>query len=526
MTAKGPETTASPGRNLTIWGTVPGIVFAVVCVLEIATIFGLTGAFGFTLDDAYIHLSLAENIASGHYGVNPAEVSSPSSSPLWALLLVPFEWLGIGPAGALILNLVAGAGVVLVTHAMLRLTFNTREHPQREAAAAVGTLIMGAATNLVPLVFMGMEHTAQVLCAVAVVLGLVRHVRDGTTPWWLFAAIILGPLIRYENLAVSVPAIIWLSLRGVRLRTAVCAGVIGAGLAGFSLFLVSLGLDPLPNSVLAKASAGGDFMSRLAGNFGTNLVDVRQAVPLLIVILILTARGLFGDEGDEAELALWGASAGLLHMVAGRFGWYSRYEIYIWAALLLTTLFLLRKQLIAVVTTHPSKRVLIFSLLATFALVAEYVGQLLTTPLAAANIHDQQRQLHHLVVDHLEQPVAANDIGWLTYRNPHRVLDIVGLASQEARINLETNTDSRWIDPFVRANEIEIVLAYEMVVRESAAEWVPIATLSSTRPNITPASDTVWIYAVTEAARESALPKIRDFSKQLPPTVELTWIAR
>ena len=52
----------------------------------------------YTLDNPYIHLSLAENLLLAHYGVNLDEVPSPSSfilypflfaSPLAAAWLIP-----------------------------------------------------------------------------------------------------------------------------------------------------------------------------------------------------------------------------------------------------------------------------------------------------------------------------------------------------------------------------------------------------------------------------------------------------
>lgn len=48
------------------------------------------GHFTYTLDDPYIHLALAKNIWLGHYGINPGEMSSPSSSLLWPFVLAPF----------------------------------------------------------------------------------------------------------------------------------------------------------------------------------------------------------------------------------------------------------------------------------------------------------------------------------------------------------------------------------------------------------------------------------------------------
>src|SRR5258707_13207313 len=46
----------------------------------------------YSLDDPYISLALGEQIARGHYGINAAEASSPSSSILYPFLLAGFAW--------------------------------------------------------------------------------------------------------------------------------------------------------------------------------------------------------------------------------------------------------------------------------------------------------------------------------------------------------------------------------------------------------------------------------------------------
>jgi hypothetical protein len=48
------------------------------------------GHFFYALDDPYIHLALSEQLAHGHYGLNPGEATSPSSSIVWPFLLIPF----------------------------------------------------------------------------------------------------------------------------------------------------------------------------------------------------------------------------------------------------------------------------------------------------------------------------------------------------------------------------------------------------------------------------------------------------
>lgn len=61
--------------------------FGLTILVEIIQILKLNqGRFIYTLDDAYIHLALAENIMQGHYGVNLGEFSALSSSILWPFL--------------------------------------------------------------------------------------------------------------------------------------------------------------------------------------------------------------------------------------------------------------------------------------------------------------------------------------------------------------------------------------------------------------------------------------------------------
>jgi hypothetical protein len=50
------------------------------------------GQFIYALDDPYIHLDLADQLArTGVYGVNEGQVAAPSSSILWPFLLIPLH---------------------------------------------------------------------------------------------------------------------------------------------------------------------------------------------------------------------------------------------------------------------------------------------------------------------------------------------------------------------------------------------------------------------------------------------------
>lgn len=204
---------------------------------------------------------------------------------------------------------------------------------------------------------------------------------------------------------------------------------------------------------------------------------MRQAVPLLILILLFIGHTLFGEKDDDRAPA----------------------------------------------KRHPGRKLASISLLAMLALVPDYAGQIVTTPIAAANIHEQHRQLHKLVVDHIEGRVAANDIGWITYRNPHYVLDIFGLASRDARIARQSEA-SDWLQPLLERHGVEIIIAYDYIAADAADDWHRVATMESQRPNITPAHGTVTFYAVTESAKRDLVAELQRFESKLPEGVKLMFV--
>src|SRR5262249_7930106 len=82
-----------PGREATSAGhplRVPLVFLVALIGAELAALMMLNhGAITYTLDDAYIHLALAEHISHGHYGINATEFSAPSSSIAWPFILAP-----------------------------------------------------------------------------------------------------------------------------------------------------------------------------------------------------------------------------------------------------------------------------------------------------------------------------------------------------------------------------------------------------------------------------------------------------
>ena len=42
--------------------------------------------------------------------------------------------------------------------------------------------------------------------------------------------------------------------------------------------------------------------------------------------------------------------------------------------------------------------------------------------------------MRRFVLEHVKAPVAVNDVGLVAYRNPYMVLDLIGLGSEEVRL--------------------------------------------------------------------------------------------
>ncbi|MFT0173260.1 hypothetical protein ACLKMY_30385 [Paraburkholderia mimosarum] len=203
------------------------------------------GEFTYSLDDPYIHMTLARNILHGNYGINPGEFAAPSSSILWPFLLAPFAGSSFFLWVPLLINIVC-----FICTAQTLYSFIKRDVSAPMAIAVV--MMLTLAFNLPTLMMMGMEHSLQVLLVVIVA---VEMLKERPNPLLFYPAAIALPLVRYEDLAIALPALAYCFWRGTRRGPVVAVIIIIVAVTGFSLFLRSLGLDYLPSSVLAKLDA-------------------------------------------------------------------------------------------------------------------------------------------------------------------------------------------------------------------------------------------------------------------------------
>ena len=62
---------------------------------------------------------------------------------------------------------------------------------------------------------------------------------------FLSKALIIGPLIRYENFAITLPMALYFFIRGMRMKMVISVIILVCITAGFSLFLIHVGFNSL-----------------------------------------------------------------------------------------------------------------------------------------------------------------------------------------------------------------------------------------------------------------------------------------
>ncbi len=505
-------------------------VAAACVVLYLAVVLGLlicilhrdNGVFTYSLDDPYIHLALAENLAHGHYGINPGEASSPSSSVVWPFLLAPFATQAWGQYVPLALN-VLFCGLAAWWIGRIVDGWDSRRGSKIGGwlgRFAVATALMLVA-NLAGLTFVGMEHGLQLLLAIVCAAGLVEAYAGRPIPMWCIGAAAFGPMVRYENFALVAAVALVLYGQG-RWGTAVRLAVVsGVGPALFSLFLVTRGLAALPSSVMVKAgaysAADKGVLAALKNLYwgipgGTLREDAWWCqLAVAVVLLVLMVR----ERQRVRQFVMGGALlAAALQLAVGRVNWFSRYEVYAMAftALVASTAL--------VETTRIWRLALIAGLL---ALGHPYWQALLQTPDAASNIYQQQYQMHRFVADFYRKTVAVNDLGWVSYQRPAGVyvLDLWGLASPEASRHLHKNVD--WLETITTAHHAGLAIVYPPWYEEGAPEeWDPLATMCITGPRTSVAFPCVAFYRTEVGDKAALTAEMAAFARTLPAGVKIT----
>jgi hypothetical protein len=206
---------------------------------------GTAGFSSFPLDDSWIHLHFARNLAEGGgFAYNAGVPVAGSTAPLWTLTLAAgFALLGVHPVWAKVLGIAADLATALVA---VRLAGRWTGDRRLSLLAGIVTAVAG------PLLWGALSGMEVSLAALLVTAGLLTHT-DGLDH---ATALLLGLAALARPEAVLLIPLFWLAGPITPRRTAVFAGITAACLGPWALFNLATVGTPLPATASAKIEGG------------------------------------------------------------------------------------------------------------------------------------------------------------------------------------------------------------------------------------------------------------------------------
>lgn len=426
--------------------------------------------FGFPLDDSWIHLQIARNLATGHgWAFNPGEPTGAATAPLWIAMIAPLFYLGgdVTVWIKLLGSLLYLASVVLIVDVAALATGDRRVGLVAGLLAALQPAFIWAAVS-------GMETALYLLLFLLCLRSLFLIERRGRTSAYASTAwLTLAGLARPE-LWACLP-VLWGYLFWRRRELAVGrwfvhAGIALAGIGGFALFNTILWGDPVPATLVAKRAhlrgfgqdTGLGGLRALAGRVTYNidqLLRSQNAVLLACMAVgILVARQRRDSTVQRFALLAGVVGVGLVVISFVDVGDVS-FQTYRRADHLLACMnvlvaagYVATYQLVRYPAQEPPERhdprswlgmdrrrvwLVLFAGTSLAALLVQVLavrswGDIYANDVRSINQGDVAAGRWLATHTPADALIAANDVGAIAYFGERRILDMIGLASPEA----------------------------------------------------------------------------------------------
>lgn len=522
--------------------------------------------FIYALDDPYIHMGIARNLAEhGVWGTSPDGFSSASSSIIWPISLAAL-YLVIGPVwwGPYALNI---AGLLL--GAVMTARILKREFPDLWGLPFGQALFFVAPAMAAPvtsLLLGGLEHiwhwvgvTIAVDFAALALQGFHqpggkrRPLSPAAKTALLWAPALT--VIRFESMAL-VPLICAWALWQRRWLFSILYGISAMWpMLLFGCISLAKGAMFFPNSLVIKATPGGSGLlgkigiaaSRIVGSLSkhTGLLGLIIAAILLWYLL----RKSRGHKVAGITLLCFVYMA-LAHSAFASFGWLYRYEAYLLAwgsfSCLLGLLCLAYDHKTALATWWQSRekiaglRALAQSSRATAIILAILLGTMGYTTYtltrradraarvalgATRNIYEQQYQFARFLDRYYKgSAVAFNDIGAASFFPGIKVVDLYGLGNNEvARLKYERRYTQADLARIAKDNDVRIAIVYDKWFRRMGGmppEWTRVGRWEI-RNNRICGDSVISFYGVNDIESENLRSHLRSFASALPKRVKV-----
>ena len=512
------------------------------------------GTFMYPLDDTFIHMALARNLAfHGVWGMNPYAFASASSSVLYTLLLATlFKLFSVHVLIPFVINGIVAIGVLVVVRRWL----------EKEGVSGAGQLVILLGliflTPLPILVICGMEHTLQCLFCFLFIYGFSGWLEKATTsttgswklPWPLFVYGMLVTFVRYEGLFLIAIAcvILWYHRK---LALAVRLGFISVlPLVVFGVYSVAKGSYFLPNSVLLKSEGAPLNIGGMLHYVNSLLVDKltvvktdslpvgspRPGISLLAtqrLLLLLPLSFLVFWKYIRQRVA-YGYILGMLlvvtviHLCFAATGWLYRYEAYlIFCSAVIVGLLVWQygREVLNGKGTIVRWMMAVVVFAVVFPLVLRSAAAFSRTGDACVNIYQQQYQMGQFLRTYYDGDVnAVNDIGAVSFFTRGANIDLWGLGNiQVARSRKSGRWNPGFLDSLCRAQGAGTAVFYEKWFNDSMRNrWTKVATWRIGN-NVICGDDSVSFFAIRAVDAPVLKGNLQAFEKQLPAGVEVKY---
>lgn len=403
------------------------IIFAVllVALLFLVLEMKIAGELGFSLDDSWIHLTIARNLATGHgFAFNPGESIAGSTGPLYTFVLSLFYLLfGEMIISAKVFGVLCQIAAAVLTYlAVLNL-----DPPGKVKAFFVG-LLTGTSPSLIWASLSGMEISFYLLLFCLGIYFCTKGEDIWATVCWS-----IGVWVRPDGLFLVALSLVF--LRGNLLKRLAVAVSILLAFIGFN-YLV--GGRPLPQSVAMKAGGFGfSFENRtwvilreFASLFGLEyrrFDDVEH--PLLLLPLFLVGMVLLRRQRYRV-LALYAlAFPVILSLFRNDSGSHKRYIMYVIPVVIILAMeggeFLSKRLL-----KHAAATGVI--VLGLVLVVWQTVFLLKKADVHAWNVENinAMQRFYGEYIKIVTRPgdkIAVNDVGAIGYFSERYIVDLMGL---------------------------------------------------------------------------------------------------
>ena len=464
------------------------IVALVLVVTAVEWCLGMSlcdGAFVYPLDDTYIHIALAKQLAvDGTWGFEPGVYAFASSSPLWTVLLaLTFRCVGCHEWLPLVFsNAFAALALWIVLEGWRRCGLTV-------FAQVLCGIILSFVVPFITLANLGMEHALHAVCIAWLISSALRFV-GGEKPCPLVALCVsaaLATATRYETLFV-VAALTILLLGDRRWRAAVAVALSSAApVLIYGCFSLAHGGGFLPMSMTLKTGpAGAALVNGVSGLMSNISADTIHCY--LMLVLMLGCATLTSRAKGFRQIALVLAFAIVGHLVFARLGWLYRYESYlVLAVFMLLPLFKIGAAAEQETPTDGLLRLAPLGLVAItiFPFLARGFAANVDTVLAQREIYEQQVQMGRIFAslpDDQKGPVAVNDLGYVVLHAGVHVLDLWGLGSDDvAKIKIAHQMTAGRYAELLKKHDIRYAAFYInwYSPTQLSPELKPVAVLST-----------------------------------------------